>query len=127
MKITDVMPGKQVSYENSDEISQKILSSINPNNLPPLELWEELTMLNKDAVIHWIQNSLIENFYILYTYYFKKKSHRVFLADKESVIKFIDDNFDEDWGEGIDIMISDSNYKNVIMGNHDGVFVTRSD
>lgn len=127
MKITDVIPGKQVSYENSDEISQKILSSINPNNLPPLELWEELTMLNKDAVIHWIQNSLIENFYILYTYYFKKKSHRVFLADKESVIKFIDDNFDEDWGEGIDIMISDSNYKNVIMGNHDGVFVTRSD
>lgn len=127
MKITDLIPGKQVTYESIDEISQKILSTINPNNLPPLELWEELTILNKDAVIRWIQNSLTEKFYLLYTYYLKKRSHRVFLADKESVIKFIYDNFDEEWGEGIDIMISDTNYEVVIMGNHDGVLVTRSD
>lgn len=127
MKITDLIPGNQVPYEDNNEISQKILSTINPNNLPPLELWEELTMLNKDAVIHWIQNSLTEKLYLLYTYYLKKKLHRVFLADKESVIKFIDDNFDEDWGEGIDIMISDTNFENVIIGNHDGILVTRSD
>lgn len=125
MKITDFIPGNQMQYENSDEIAQKILSTINPNNLSPLELWEELTTINKEAVIQWIKNSLTEKFYILYTYYLKKQSHRVFLADRECVIKFIDDNFDEDWGEGIDIMISDINYENVIIGNHDGALVTR--
>lgn len=127
MKITDLIPGNQVS-DIGDKISYKILSTINPNNLSPLELWEELTILNKNTVIYWIQNNLTEKFYLLYTYYLKNKmSHRVYLADKESVIKFIDDNFDEDWGEGIDIMISDTNYENVIMGNHDGVLVKRLD
>lgn len=126
MKITNLMPGNQLQYKNSDEIAQKILSTINPNNLSSLELWEELTMLNKKAVIQWLQNSLTEKYYLLYTYYLKKQSHRVFLADRENVIKFIDDNFDEDCGEGIDIMISDTNYENVIIGNHDGVLLARS-
>lgn len=133
MKVTDIVPGKQVPYEDGNIIAQMILSTINPHHLPPLALWEELTTLNKEAVIGWIQNCLTENFYLLYTYYLKKPhhdlltSHRVFLADRKSVIKFMEDHFDEDWGEGIDIMISDTHYQKVIMGNHDGVLTARKE
>ncbi|MCR5146551.1 MAG: hypothetical protein K6B70_04320 [Clostridia bacterium] len=119
------IPGNLIPYDKTDEIAKKILSVLNPNDLPPLEMWKELTVLNKDSVIQLIKNSLSKNYYLLYTYYLKKILHRVFLAEKEEVIKFLNDNFDEEWDEGMDIIIADSNYETIIMGNHDGVLLKR--
>lgn len=115
-------------YENGDTIAQRILAAINPRQLPPLALWDELTVLTKDVVMQRIQNSVTERFYLLYIHYLgKKESYRVFLADRESVIRFIQETFDEEWDEGMDMMISDMYFQNVIMGNHDGVLVGREE
>lgn len=63
----------------------------------------------------------------LYTYYFKEESHRVFLADRESVVTFIQELFDEEWGEGIGVMLADTHFETVVMEKHDGVLVTRKE
>ena len=63
----------------------------------------------------------------LYTYYFKEESHRVFLADRESVVTFIQEHFDEEWGEGIDVIMTDTHFETFMMGNHDGMLVTRKE
>lgn len=77
MKRTDRIPGNQVPYEDGNTIAQMILSAINPNQLPPLALWETLTVLTKDDVIQQIQNSVTKQFYLLYVYYFNKKIGRL--------------------------------------------------
>lgn len=125
MKLTDKIPGKQVSFDENDKIAKQILLALNPNNLSPLELWNELTLLDKDSTIQIINNCLSNNYYLMYTYYFKKTSNRVFSAEKKDVVKFINDNFDEEWDEGIDIIIVDLRYETIIMGNHDGVLLKR--
>lgn len=125
MKLTDKIPGKQISFDENDKIAKQILLALNPNNLSPLELWNELTLLDKDSTIQIINNCLSNNYYLMYTYYFKKTSYRVFLAEKKEVVKFINDNFDEEWDEGIDIIIVDLHYETIIMGNHDGVLLKR--
>ena len=63
----------------------------------------------------------------LYTYYFKEESHRVFLADRESVVTFIQEHFDEEWGEGIDVIMTDTHFETVLMEKHDGVLITRKE
>ena len=63
----------------------------------------------------------------LYTYYFKEESHRVFLADRESVVTFIQELLDEEWGEGIDVIMTDTHFETVVMEKHDGVLVTRKE
>lgn len=125
MKLTDKIPGKQVLFNDNETVANNILLALNPNNLPPLELWNELHIINKDLAIQEIDKSQSDSFYLMYTYYFKEPSHRVFLADKEEVIKFINDVFDEEWDEGMDIVIEDLSFKTIIMGNHDGVLLKR--
>ena len=63
----------------------------------------------------------------LYTYYFKEESHRVFLADRESVVTFIQELLDEEWGEGIDVILADTHFETVLMEKHDGVLITRKE
>jgi len=125
MKLTDKIPGKQISFDENDKIAKQILLALNPNNLSPLELWNELTLLDKNSTIQIINNCLSNNYYLMYTYYSKKTSYRVFLAEKKDVVKFINDNFDEEWDDGIDIIIVDLRYETIIMGNHDGVLLKR--
>lgn len=125
MKITDRIPGDRITGEEGDNIAQSMLSALNPKNLHPLKLWDELTQLTREEAINSIRNALCDEYYLLYTYYLNKPSHRVFSADKQSVIDFLTDNFDEENGEGIDIIISDNVYENIILGNHDGVLAAR--
>ncbi len=127
MKITDRIPGVRIPYEKSDEIAERIILSLNPEGLSPIELWKELTETDPVAAADLIRNCPTDKFYLLYTYYLKEVSHRVFLSDRESAIKFITDNFDESAGDGMDIVISDINFEIVIMGNHDGVLLIPSE
>ena len=129
MKIIDCIPGEQVAFEDNDRIAYKILSTLNPNDLPNLDLWKELIILGTSDIIKFISSDFENAYYLLYTYYLQnnKEINRVFISDKEKVINFINDYFDEECGEGFDIIISDVNYNKVIMGNHDGLLLVRSD
>lgn len=125
MKITDLIPGDRIIGEECDNIAQSIFSALNPKKLHPLKLWDELVLLTREEAINIIRTALCDEYCLLYTYYLNKPSNRVFVADKQSVIDFLTDNFDEEHGEGIDIIISDNVYENIILGNHDGVLATR--
>lgn len=127
MKITDCIPGKQLPLEEGNPIAEKMLSSLNPNNLSPIALWEELNVISLDRIVKVIEDCNTNEYYLLYIYYMNRVSYRVFCSTKKSVVDFIKENFNDNWGEGIDIIISDMNFEKIFMGNHDGIFVMRSE
>lgn len=119
----DRIPGNKI--ENSQGIVNKIFKTLNPNELEPLELWKELKKITKAKAINHYKENPIKKYYMLYTDYSKNGANYIFIAEKETVINFIDNEFDEKLGEGFDIIISDVEFKKIIMGNHDGIIVTR--
>ena len=126
-ELRDKIPGKELDESKSMEISKKIIEALNPNNLSLLELWKkELKRITKEDAIDYYKNNSINEYYMLYTYYVNKKEiNYVYIANKQNVINFIKDEFNEEWDEGFDITISDIEFKKIIMGNHDGILVTR--
>ena len=58
---------------------------------------------------------------------FQRRIAPCFLADRESVVTFIQELFDEEWGEGIDVMLADTHFETVLMEKHDGVLITRKE
>lgn len=122
-KLLDKIPGNKL--DNSEEIAKKIIKALNPNDLEPLELWKELKEISKTETINYYKENSIKKYYMLYTDYSKKETNYIFITEKENVINFIDNEFNEEFDEGFDIIISDVEFKKIIMGNHDGIIVTR--
>ena len=58
---------------------------------------------------------------------FQRRIAPCFLADRESVVTFIQELLDEEWGEGIDVIMTDTHFETFMMGNHDGMLVTRKE
>ncbi len=127
MKINDLIPSNQITNKDVDSIVKKIIATLNPNCLSPLELWSNLMVISVDETIDNVKKCLSDKFYLVYTLYLKKECNRLFLLNKSDVIKFISDNFNEELGNGMDIMISDIKYEKVIIGNHDGILAMLPD
>lgn len=77
----------------------------------------------KKETIGIIQNSLHSEYYILYTHPVRKNSIALFLTQKDNLISFIDKQFNENRGDGMDVIISDRLYESMVIGNHDGMLL----
>jgi len=121
----DKIPGTKLDINESDNIAKKIIKTLNPNDLDPLELWKELKKITKNEIINYYKENPIKKYYMLYTDYSKKETNYVFITEKEEVINFIKNEFNEEYDLGYDMIISDIAFKKIIMGNHDGILVTR--
>ena len=125
MKIKDKIPGEQLDIKYIKGLTKKIEKTLNPNNLESLEMWKELKRINKKTAIDYYKKNKQQKYYMLYTVYGKNETNYIFLTNKDDIIKFIDNEFDEEYDEGFDIIITDIEFKKIIMGNHDGILVTR--
>ena len=126
MDLLDLIPGKRVFGEQFQKVSTAILCAINPENKPPLEWFSSLKMRSKQEVLDLIKGEAKSKYYLLYTGRTSVIGDDYMLfcvSDAESVLDFIESCFIEERGEGLDVVISDESYKNLIIGNHDGLLL----
>lgn len=123
MNLFDLIPGDRISGDTFSIISSDILSAINPEKLPPLERFNQFKIRSKKEIMNLIQNSSGEEYYILYTHPVKEKENRLYVCDKSGLLNFVDTRFNEERGDGMDIIITDKSYEYLIIGNHDGMLL----
>jgi hypothetical protein len=51
------------------------------------------------------------------------KENRLYVSEKSDFLSFIDSRFNEERGDGMDIIISDKSYESLFIGNHDGMLL----
>ncbi len=123
MNLLDLIPGNRISGELFNNISDDILAAINPEKLPLIERFNQFNLKSKQQIMDIIQSSSQEKYYILYTHPVKEKKNRLYVSEKGDLLNFIDSRFNEERGDGMDIIISDMSYKSLIVGNHDGMLL----
>lgn len=123
MNLLDLIPGDRISGESFNNISTNILLAINPEKLPPLERFNQFKIRTKQEIMDLIQNSSLDEYYILYTHPVKGKESRLYVSKKSGLLNFIDSRFNEERGDGMDIIVSDELYESLIVGNHDGMLL----
>ena len=123
MNLLDSIPGDRIRGERFNIISSDILLAVNPEKIPPLERFNQLKIRSKQEIMDLIRDNLKDEYYILYNHPVDEKQNRLYDSDKDSLLEFIDNRFNEERGGGIDIIISDKSYESLVLGNHDGMLL----
>ena len=121
MKSFEFISGNRIYGEQFNTIQNDILSAINPNKIPIPQWFVQLKSQTKQEIIYLISKNPQDDYYILYTHPVNKKMNKLFVAKKDKLLEFVENCFNEERGNGVDVVISDKSYDNLIVGNHDGL------
>lgn len=123
MSLIDLIPGDRISGVKFSKISSEILEAIKPEKVQIPEWFAQLELRTKQEILDLLRIDLQDRYYILYNHPVNNQENRLYLSQKDMLLQFIDSCFDEEHGDGIDVIISDESYKRLIIGNHDGMLM----
>jgi hypothetical protein len=110
--------GIEIDKNERGAIEEKMLKALNPENIPYGKLFEtKYNSISKDDLIDKINFTESEEFYVEYT---RGVKTRILLATKGELVDVLSERIDPNRSEGLDLVISPSDFSYIAITNHDG-------
>lgn len=120
-----IFPGTRIQGDDVEKIRKKILHEINPKNKPTIDnikAWNRI-----DNEIYATNALTAKEYYLLYEHPIHDYLCKLFVTQNIELIKFMQERIDVETGDGLDIIISSTDYKKILVVNHDGeIYLVKS-
>ncbi|WP_224249865.1 hypothetical protein [Hyalangium gracile] len=109
-----MLPGTLLTRDAATEVLKRIEAELGQSTAYD---WQPVSV---DTALAWIERLPSEEFYLYYQHPVHDFMDRCSRVEKDTALRFVEERFALEQGEGVDLYLTPLNFSTVFAGNHDG-------